>query len=208
MAQFPNLFTPIKIRNLTIPNRIFISAHLTHFAENNLPSERHKYYYETRARGGAGLIIMEAQSISRHCWPVQNTCIVDSDAVIEKYRDIADAVHKYETRIFAQLWHNGHHCFSKLSWVPVQSCSPVPCPVFGEVPKELEEEEIKTVIGQYAQAAIRAKKGGFDGVEVHFGHGYLPQQFLSPYTNQRPDRYGGDFSGRMRFVLDPKQASL
>ena len=70
MSSFPNLFSPISIRNHTIPNRILISAHLTHFAENNLPSDRHRKYYETRARGGAGLIIMEAQSISRHCWVV------------------------------------------------------------------------------------------------------------------------------------------
>ncbi len=202
MRQFPHLFTPLMIRNVTIPNRIFMSAHLTHFAEHNLPSERHKYYYEARARGGAGLIIMEAQSISRHCWPVHNTCIVDTDAIVERYRDITDAVHKYETKMFAQLWHNGHHSFSRLSWLPVQSCSPVPCPVFGEVPKELDHDEIRMVIRQYADAAIRAKRGGFDGVEIHFGHGYLPQQFLSPYTNLRTDEYGGSFENRLRFGLE------
>ena len=202
MSRFPNLFTPLSMRNVTIPNRIFISAHLTHFAENNLPSERHKYYYEARARGGAGLIIMEAQSISRHCWPVQNTCIADSDAIIERYQDITAAVHRHGTKMFAQLWHNGHHSFSRISWLPVQSCSTVPCPVFGEVPKELDEDEIRAVVRQYGEAAVRVKKGGFDGVEIHFGHGYLPQQFLSPYTNLRTDRYGGSFENRLRFGIE------
>ena len=202
MAAFPHLFTPITIRNLTIPNRILISGHFTHFAENNLPSERLQYYYEARARGGVGLIMTEAQSISRHCWPVPNTCIADTDAIIEPYRKITDAVHRYETKIFAQLWHNGHHNFSKISMLPVQSCSPVPCPAAGEVPKELEEEEIQEILRQYARAALRAQKGGFDGLEIHFGHGYLPQQFLSPYSNIRTDSYGGSFENRLRFGLE------
>ncbi len=202
MESFPNLFTPIKIRNLTIPNRILISGHFTHFAENNLPSDRLKHYYEARARGGVGLIITEAQSISRHVWPVQNTCIADSDAIIERYRDLADTVHPHGTKIFAQLWHNGHHSFSKISWLPVQSCSPVPCPAAQEVPKELEEEEIQEIYQQYARAAVRAREGGLDGVELHYGHGYLPQQFLSPYSNIRKDRYGGSLENRLRFGLE------
>ena len=202
MTAFPNLFTPITIRNLTIPNRILISAHVTHFAENNRPSERHKNYYEARAKGGVGLIVMEAQSISRHCLPCHTTCLADTDEIIEPYRSITETVHKYDTKIMAQIWHNGHHSLSDLSGLPIQSCSSVPCPVTGEVPKELEEEEIQEVLQQYAQAARRAKEGGFDGVELHFGHGYLPQQFLSPYSNIRTDKYGGSFDNRMRFGLE------
>ena len=202
MTAFPHLFTPLTIRHLTIPNRIFSSGHLTHFAENNLPSERHRDYYEARARGGIGMITMEVQSVSRHCWPVPTLCFADTDAIIERYRMISDAVHKYETKMFAQLWHNGHHTHSKISFLPVQSCSPVPSPAIGEVPKELEEEEIRMIVDQYAQAALRLKKGGFDGVEIHAGHGYLPQQFLSPYSNLRTDRYGGSLENRMRFSVE------
>ncbi len=202
MTMFPNLFSPIKLRNLTIRNRILSSGHLTQFAKDNLPTERHKHYYEARAKGGIGLIVTEAQSISRHVWPVPNTCISDSDDIIERYQDIADAVHKHGTKIFAQLWHNGHHSHSKHSWLPVQSCSPVPCPAVGEIPKELEEEEIHEIYQQYARAALRAQKGGFDGIELHFGHGYLPQQFLSPYSNLRTDGYGGSFENRLRFGLE------
>ncbi len=202
MTSFPNLFTPINIRNFTIPNRILVSAHLTNFAENNLPSERHKNYYEARAKGGVGLIVMEAQSISPHCLPVEHTCLADTDAIIEPYRTITDAVHKYDTKILAQLWHNGHHSRSAIAWLPVQGCSSVPCPVAGETPKELETEEIQEIIQQYAGAARRAIAGGFDGVEIHFGHGYLPQQFLSPYTNIRTDEYGGSLENRMRFGLE------
>ena len=202
MAMFPNLFTPITLRNVTIPNRILSSGHLTHFAKNNLPSDRHKHYYETRAKGGIGLIVTEAQSISRSIQPVTATCISDNDDIIERYQDISGAVHKHGTKIFAQLWHNGHHSFSKHSWLPVQSCSPVPCPAIGEVPKELEEEEIQEIYQQYARAALRAQKGGCDGVELHFGHGYLPQQFLSTYSNLRTDGYGGSFENRLRFGLE------
>ena len=86
MAAFPNLFTPLTIRNCLIPNRIFSSGHLTHFAENNLPSERHKHYYEARAKGGIGMITMEVQSVSRHCWPVPYLCFADTDEVIERYK--------------------------------------------------------------------------------------------------------------------------
>ena len=202
MASFPNLFSPIKVGNITIPNRIFSSGHLTHFTENSLPSERHKNYYERRARGGIGLICQEVQSVSRHCWPVPNLTFADTDAVIEKYKMISDAVHQHGTKIFAQLWHNGHHCHSKISWLPVQSCSPIPSPAILEVPKELEEEEIQEIVQQYAQAALRLKKGGYDGVEVHCGHGYLPQQFLSPYANIRTDKYGGSLENRMRFSVE------
>ena len=108
----------------------------------------------------------------------------------------------YETKLFAQLWHNGHHTHSKISHLPVQSASSVPSPAIGEVPKELEEEEIQEIVQQYAQAALRLKKGGFDGVEIHAGHGYLPQQFLSPYSNRRTDKYGGSLENRMRFSVE------
>ena len=103
MTAFPNLFSPLTIRNVTIPNRIFSSGHLTHFAENNLPSERHMHYYATRAKGGIGMITMEVQSVSRHCWPVPTLCFADTDAVIERYKMISDAVHRYETKLFAQV---------------------------------------------------------------------------------------------------------
>ncbi len=207
MTAFPHLFTPLTIRNVEIPNRILISAHFTQFAENNAPSERHKFYYAERAKGGVGLIIMmEPQSITRHCWPVPNTCMADRDSIVERYREIAGAVHAHGTKIFSQLWHNGHHSSSKISGVPVQSCSDVPCPAFGEVPKILEEEEIQEIVRLYAQAAVRAREGGLDGVEIHCGHGYLPQQFLSPYTNLRTDRYGGSLENRLRFSLEVIEA--
>ncbi len=202
MTAFPNLFSPLTIRNVTMPNRIFSSGHLTHFGENNLPSERHKHYYEARAKGGIGMICMEVQSVSRHCWPVPSVCFADTDEIIDRYKMISDAVHQYETKLFAQLWHNGHHTHSKISWLPVQSASTVPSPAIGEVPKELEEEEIQEIVQQYAQAALRLKKGGFDGAEIHAGHGYLPQQFLSPYSNRRTDKYGGSLENRMRFSVE------
>lgn len=203
MSELKHLFQPLKIRNLTIPNRILMSAHMTNFADplTHLPTERHAHYYEARAKGGIGLIVMEAQSITPSTCPIPPVCIADRDEIIPRYQTITQAVHQFKTKIFAQIWHNGHQNISKVTWAPAQSCSPIPSPVIGEIPMELEEEDIQDVIQRYVGTCRRAKTGGFDGVELHFGHGYLPQQFMSPASNVRTDEYGGSLENRLRFGL-------
>lgn len=202
MTELGPLFSPITLRNCVIRNRILQSGHVTGFGEHGLPTERHLRYYETRAKGGIGLIVMEAVAISPHGHIIPHVVQGWRDEVIPWFRRISDAVHAHGAKIFCQAWHNGNKNSSYYSWTNSESCSDVPCPAIGEVPDILDEDGIRKVIRQYVDFSLRLQAGGYDGVELHFGHGYLPQQFLSPFTNIRKDRYGGSLENRMRFGLE------
>ncbi len=203
MTELSTLFSSIKIGNCEIRNRILISGHLTNFGENGLPSERHLKYYEARAKGGAGLICMEAIPVSPHGY-ILPTCVKGwNDDIIPGLKKISNAVHAHGAKIFCQAWHNGAQNSSYHSQVTAQSCSAIPsAAIGGEVPDPMTEKDIKEAIQQYVSFSLRLKQGGFDGVELHFGHGYLPQQFLSPYSNNRQDKYGGSLENRSRFGLE------
>ncbi len=204
MSELEHLFQPLIINGLVIANRIFFSAHGTMFANplTHLPTERHVHYYEARAKAGVGLITMEPSNITPSSCPYPPVCISDSDEIIPWYQRITDAVHKYETKIFAMVSHNGRQNLSDITWAPTQSCSPIPFPLMGEVPMELEKEDIEQIIDDYAATCRRAKAGGFDGIELHWAHGYLGMQFWSPFVNFRTDEYGGSLENRMRFSLE------
>ncbi len=118
------------------------------------------------------------------------------------YKRLTGAVHAYDTRIFAQLNHNGQQCSGSLSRLPVWAPSPVPDVMYREVPKAMEPEDIQEVIEHFALSAVHVREGGFDGVELQFGHSSLARQFMSPLTNFRGDEYGGEFENRMRFALE------
>jgi mycofactocin system FadH/OYE family oxidoreductase 2 len=202
MAQgFRFLFTPLRIGRVTVPNRISFSAHLTNFAEGGLPSERHVYYYAARAKGGAGLIITEEQSVHPTDWAYEKVIEAFRSEVILGYKKITRAVHEYETKIFVQLNHNGQQCDGSLSRLPVWAPSPVPDVLFREIPKEMEIEDIQEVIHCFCKSAVHAREGGFDGIELQFGHSSLARQFMSPLTNLRQDEYGGSLENRLRFPL-------
>jgi len=204
--QFPYLFSPLKIGNIVLKNRIVFSAHLTNFAERNLPSERHAYYYAERAKGGAGLIIMEELSVhpSDHAYEK----LVDGykEEALLGYRLITDMVHKYGGKIFAQINHNGNQATGMYNQLPVWGASPVPDPMFREVPKEIDQVDIDELIRYYAKSAALAQEGGFDGVEFQASHSSLLRQFLSPYTNRRIDGYGGSPERRIRLLREVGQA--
>jgi mycofactocin system FadH/OYE family oxidoreductase 2 len=201
-GQFKYLFSPLRIGKVTVPNRISFSAHLTNLAENNLPSERQAYYLAERAKGGAGLIITEEQTVhpTDHSW--EKLIDAYNPEVIPGYCRICRAVHEYETKIFAQLNHNGAQGDGRYSRLPVLGPSPVPDFMFREVPKEMEIEDIKEIAASFGQAAVHVREGGFDGVELQMGHSSLLRQFLSPLTNLRTDDYGGSLEKRVRFPLE------
>lgn len=201
-GQFKFLFAPLKIGQVVVPNRISFSAHLTSFAEDCLPSERHAYYYAARARGGTGLIITEEQSVHPTDRAYEKLIEAFRPEAVAGYKKITRAVHAYETRIFAQINHNGQQCSGALSRLPVWGPSPVPDPIYREVPKEMEIEDIEEVIRYFSKSAIHVREGGFDGVELQFGHSSLARQFMSSLTNLRSDDYGGSFEKRMRFPLE------
>ncbi len=204
MSELEHLFQPLTIRGLTIPNRVFFSSHGTMYADllTHLPTERHVHYYEARARAGVGLISMEPSNVSPHSIAYPRMSIADRDDIVPWYRKITDAVHKYDTKIFSTISHNERQNLSDITDAPVQSCSPIPFHMMGEVPMELEKEDIRDIIADYVAACRRAKEGGVDGIELHWAHGYLAMQFWSPHVNFRTDEYGGSLENRMRFSLE------
>jgi mycofactocin system FadH/OYE family oxidoreductase 2 len=205
-GQFKYLFSPLQIGQTVAPNRISFSSHLTNFAEYNLPSERHVYYLAERAKGGAGLIITEEQSVHPTDHAYEKLIDAFKPETVPGYRRICRAVHEYETKIFVQLNHNGGQGDGTHSRLPVWAPSPVADVMFREVPKEMELEDIREVIEYFCRSATHVREGGFDGIELQLGHSSLIRQFLSPLSNLRNDDYGGSLENRMRFALEVIEA--
>jgi mycofactocin system FadH/OYE family oxidoreductase 2 len=201
-VEFPHLFSPLRVGRVTVANRISFSAHLTNLSEHGLPTERLAAYLAARARGGAGLIITEEQSVHATDRAYDKLIEAFRPEVIPGYRRLTGAVHRYDTRIFAQLNHNGQQCSGAFSRLPVWAPSAVPDVLHREVPKAMEPEDIDEVIEYFCRSAVHVREGGFDGIELQFGHSSLARQFLSPLSNQRSDQYGGDLEGRLRFSLE------
>ncbi|MBT4626293.1 MAG: FAD-dependent oxidoreductase [Rhodospirillales bacterium] len=199
--SFKHLFTPHEIRGHEIRNRIFSTAHQTILAKNGSPTDEMAAYHEARARGGAGLIIME--SSRPYADDVSESYFIDSstDACIPGYKKAADAVHKHGTKVFGQINHGGrisrmHNGMNLVSHAP----SAVPDHRFHCMPRVMSVEYIHTIINAFAAAAGRMMEAGLDGVELTASHGMLMAQFLNPLTNHREDEYGGSPENRFRFV--------
>lgn len=196
------LFSPIKLGGLTLQNRIVFSAHLTNYAEDYMPSERHAYYYRERARGGAGLIITEEHSTHPTDHPYEKLIHAFNPAVIPGYRRITDMVHAEGVPILAQINHNGGQSSGMFTRLPAWAPSAVADPMFREVPKAVELEDIHAIVQGYAQVARTTQIGGFDGVELQCSHSSIVRQFLSRATNRRDDAYGGGLENRMRILRE------
>jgi mycofactocin system FadH/OYE family oxidoreductase 2 len=201
-GHYQFLFTPIRIGQTVIPNRIVFAAHLTNLAEDNLPGPRLTAYYAERAKGGCGLIITEEQSVLASDWAYQPLIHGFDPRVVPLYRRMTRAVHEHETRMFAQINHNGLQASSIYSQRPVLGPSPMVDPIHREMCKEIEFEEIAEIVRGYALVARHVRDGGFDGAELQSSHSSLMRQFFSPYYNRRSDAYGGSLENRMRFALE------
>jgi mycofactocin system FadH/OYE family oxidoreductase 2 len=199
--MFPNLFSPLKIGTTEVKNRISFQPHLTNLAVGNLPSEKQMYYWGERAKGGAGLIITEELTVHPTDMAYEKLIDVYHAEVIPGFKKITDYVHQYDSKIFAQLNHNGQQGDGSLSRLPIWAPSPIPDVLFRETPKAMEPEDIEEVARYFAKSAIHVREGGFDGVEIQFGHSSLARQFLSPLTNFRNDEFGGSLENRMRAPL-------
>jgi len=200
--QFVHLFSPLGLGGVTVPNRISFSAHLTNLAEDCLPSERYAQYLAARAQGGTGLIITEEQSVHPTDRAYEHLIEAFRPEVVPGYRMITRAVHRWDTRIFAQLNHNGQQGSGTYSRLPVWAPSAIPDVLHRETPKAMEIEDVQEVVESFARSAVHVREGGFDGVEIQCSHSSLVRQFMSPLTNLRTDEYGGDFDQRMRFALE------
>lgn len=201
--RFRHLFSPYRIGSLALKNRIVFLPHYTGFDTNNgVPTERHVCYFAERAKGGVGLIIMEGQAI--HPTGKMSPKYIESydRKVIPAYKKITDEVHRYDTKIFAQLNHGGHTTLThppQILWAPSQ----MPEPSCSYNTKEMELEDIQAVIEGFALSAKHVKEGGFDGIEIKAAaHDGLLRSFVSPYFNRRTDKYGGNFENRMRLPIE------
>ena len=203
--MYEKLFSPGKIGSVTIKNRLVMTPMGIGLANlDGSPSEDMIAYYEERAKGGAGLILPEITRVNDvHGVGLLRQLSVTKDRHIEPLSRLAEAVHKYGTKIFIQLHHPGRETPNALlGGQPAVSASAIPCKKTQAVTRELSTEEVKALIQQFIDGAVRVWKAGCDGVELHCAHGYLLQQFLSPYTNKRTDEYGGSFENRLRMVSE------
>lgn len=201
--KYDKLFEPGKIGSLTLKNRFIMGAMGVGFAEmNGNPTERTVAYYEARAKGGYALIITEVTRVqdTEFCTPLEPS--LGSDQFIPGWKKVTDAVHAYGAYIFPQLHQPGRQYTKELLGHDTSAPSPIACPVFDETPHELTTEEVWDNIHMFGDAAVRAQKAGFDGVEIHAGHGYLVQQFLSQFSNRRFDEFGGSIENRARFACE------
>lgn len=202
MSEFKYLFSPLKIGATVVPNRIHFAAHMTNYAVDNLISDRHIYYYQERAKGGVGLITTEEMGIHPTDHPYDKLVDVYEPEVIPGFKRLTAAIHEYDTKIFAQLNHNGMQGDGKISRLPVWGPSIGKDPIFRETCKAMELEDIQECISYFAICAKHAVEGEFDGIELQLGHSSLIRQFLSPLTNHRQDDYGGSLENRCRFPLE------
>ena len=207
MARFENLFSPFQIGKLELKNRIVMPPMATNFAgEDGSVNERHIAYYLRRARGQVGYITFEHTGVLRQGRAFPNMALVDSDQHIPPFKKLVEAVHKEGGKIVIQINHAGRQTSASITGSPIVAPSAVPCPVRKEMPKELTHEEIEKIIEAFGAAAFRVKETGADGIEIHMAHGYLINQFLSPFSNRREDAYGGDADRRMRMALEVLRA--
>ena len=194
---------PIRINTLLIKNRIVFPAMCTKYAApDGGVTERMLRYYEERAKGGAGLVTIEATSVDPTGNSFSRGLSIADDARLPGLTELARRVKRHGARISIQIQHGGRAALPQFSGHAVPLVSAIP----GVTPYDnsaiLSEEEIARLVECWGKAAVRAREAGFDAVEIHGAHGYLISQFFSPYTNRRTDGYGGSLENRMRFALE------
>lgn len=209
-SDAPDLFTPLRLGPLELPNRIVLAPLTRNRAgPGNVPQAMNTTYYVQRA--SAGLMITEASQISPQGVGYPATPGIHSAAQVKGWTALNSAVHDADGRIFLQLWHVGR--ISHPSLQPDQALPVAPSAIRprGEAityqgpqpfptPRALEHDEIAAIVADYASAARNALEAGFDGVEIHAANGYLLDQFLRDGTNHRQDAYGGSLANRMRLL--------
>ncbi|OGN92708.1 MAG: hypothetical protein A2Z75_01490 [Chloroflexi bacterium RBG_13_50_10] len=201
--QFPKLFEPGQIGSLKLKNRLIMPPMATNYAsKDGSVTDRQIDYYEERAKGGAGLVIVEISCVDAPTGKgTMRQIVIDHDRFIPALSKLAAAIKRHGAKAAIQIHHAGRQTSSVITGLQPVAPSPIPLPG-GEPPRELTSDEIAALIVCFAEAAERAKKAGFDGVEIHGAHGYLISEFLSPLSNHRQDAYGGSIENRARFLLE------
>lgn len=199
--NFSNTFTPYKIGNLMIKNRLTVPAMDSGvFSPEGYVEQSTLDYYGARAAGGFGLIIIEIAAVEKRGVGMPHEPNVWSDDAIEGLTKLANCIKNKGARTIVQLHHAGRETVSAMAGEPIAAPSSVPCPTNRETPHEFTTQEVYDLIRHYVEAAVRCRKAGFDGVEIHAAHGYMGGQFLSPRSNKRVDEFGGGLDGRAYFM--------
>ncbi len=206
MADFSHLSAPFRSGRLQLKNRIIHAAILTRFAENERATERLLAYHANRARGGAAMIITEAVNALPMQAGRSHYLNAHSEAGIEDLARLAGAVLVHDCRILAQLQERGRGNYDRNAERRPVAPSALPDDLAGVVPRALSTTEVEQMIDDFAGAAHRLERAGFDGVEISAGHGHLFHQFLSAHANHRADRFGGDLDARMTFLRETVDA--
>lgn len=200
------LFSKINIGKMDVKNRIVMAPMCMYRSDNHgNVNDFHITHYATRAIGGVGLIILEATAIEPSGRISDRDLGIWSDSHTDGLTKIVSQVKEYNTRIGIQLNHAGRKCLAK-SEKTIYAPSPIAFNDEYLVPKEMELDDIKRVVQSFKDGAIRAKKAGFEFIEVHAAHGYLLSEFLSPLSNKRTDEYGGSHENRVRLLGEVVEA--
>lgn len=201
--KFKRIFEPITINKTEFKNRLVVSAMVTSYCnEDGTPTERFIAYHEERAKGGWGVICTEDYTIAPNVGGFKRLPGLWGDHLIEPHRELTRRVHEAGGKIVAQIYHAGRETTTEISGKQPVGPSPIREPSLPEIPRELTVEEIREIVGQFADCARRVKETGFDGVEIHGAHGYLLGAFVSQFSNKRTDQYGGSLEGRARLPLE------
>lgn len=215
-AGTPPMFTPFRLRGLTLRNRVVVSPMDMYSAVDGVPGDFHLVHLGARALGGAGLVMTEMVCVSPEGRITPGCTGLYTAGQTAAWRRITDFVHRRSpgTAVGVQLGHSGRKGSTRLMWEgidqplddgnwPVAAASPLPYrPGVNQIPRELDADGLARIREEFASAARRAAESGFDLLELHCAHGYLLSGFLSPLTNQRTDAYGGSLAGRLRFPLE------
>ncbi len=209
------LFSSFKLKDITLKNRIAVAPMCQYQANDGLANDWHQVHYTSLARGGAGLVVVEATAVSPEGRITPHCLGLWSDEQAQKLANIAKAIKDAGSVAGIQIAHAGRKASANIPWEgddhivegakgwPTISPSSVAFGAnLGKVPAEMTIADIERVKADFVAAAKRALAAGFEWLELHFAHGYLAQSFFSTYANQRTDQYGGDAAGRGRFLLE------
>ncbi|MGH7277159.1 MAG: bifunctional salicylyl-CoA 5-hydroxylase/oxidoreductase [Candidatus Rokuibacteriota bacterium] len=213
-AATPPMFTPFRLRDLVLANRVVVSPMCQYSAEDGTPNDWHLVHLGSRALGGAGLVIAEMTDVSREARISPGCAGMYKPEHVAAWRRIVDFVHAHSaTRIGLQLAHAGRKGSTRRLWEgmdeplpegnwPIVSASPIPYFPHSQTPREMDRADMERVREDFVRAARMAESAGFDMLELHFAHGYLLASFISPLTNRRTDAYGGSLADRLRYPLE------
>lgn len=203
MNKYPHLFSPIKIGNTTVKNRIFMPPLSTNLGNKGYVTDELVAHYRARAKGGVGLFVTEVVTVEPTYVYLPGDMSIHDDSFIPGWKKLVDAVHEYDAKILPQLFHPAYMAFPIPGTPQLIAPSNVGPHYAKEAPRPVTKEELKTIIRQFGEAAGRVKQAGGDGVEIHAAHAHgLLGGFLSPQYNKRTDEYGGDINGRLRLTLE------